>query len=304
VGKDMGMRRRTEGLLGAIVSAAGRWLPEATVLRLADQALRARHRLNATLRQRAARRDPSVTPPLVAPTGERLVRSLLESRPPWHAAKPRILPIPGMLTSGEERYYEYITRFYSGCGEAVEVGSWLGRSTAHLALSLREQGGFRGKRLHVFDDFVWRSEWMTPALAGTELVPPSNHATFLPLFESQVREFADLLTVTRGRLVDFDGNEEVEPIRWNGSPIELIVVDCGRSLSVNEAWWRIFQPSLIPDRSLVVMQDWGHYASVPEVWWENTKVFTDHHASELDLVHELADGSLATFLYRQEVAVE
>ena len=139
---------------------------------------------------------------------------------------------------------------------------------------------------------------MTPALSGTDLKPPENHGSFQDMFRFQVQGVAHLLRVERGKLADYDGNESLEGIQWEGSPIELIFVDCGRSLSVNEAWWVLFQPSFIPDRTLIVMQDWRNYSRVPELFWENTKLFSDGHADELDLVHETVDGAIATFVFR------
>lgn len=289
------LRRVTNGL----ISVLGARLPIRTVERLADEALRTRHRLHEIVRQREARSSPAIDPPIVAPGGEALSRSILEASPPWSTVTPLDTNVPGMLTGEEKRYYTFIARFYSGVGDVVELGPWLGHSTLQIAHALRSKPEFRGRFLHVFDDFVWRNGWMREPIAGTDLSPIPEHASFQGLFEQHVQEVGEILQVTRGKLSDYDGNEDLETIQWSGAPIELIFVDCGRSLEVNHAWWRAFSPSFIPNRTLVVMQDWRHYSRVPEIFWENTKLFSDSHSDQLELIHELLEGALATFVYRR-----
>ena len=63
---------------------------------------------------------------------------------------------PGMITLAECKYYSYIGRFYSGKGEVVELGSWVGRSTFYILQGLIPNPNFTGKKLHVYDDFVRR----------------------------------------------------------------------------------------------------------------------------------------------------
>jgi hypothetical protein len=282
-----------------LCAGVARYLPERALERAADEALRLRHGMHRELRRRQGQRRPEIEPPIVSMTGERLRRAVRAGSPPWSTVRLRELAIPGMLAPEERQYYDYVCGFYSGVGEVVELGCWLGLSTAHIVRGLDETTGFRDRRLNVFDDFVWRSEWMDPCLHGTGIRSPRNHESFLELFQAQVRPFEDRLRIQRGRLAEFDGNEALPLVSWSGSPIEMIFVDCGRGLAVNEAWWRIFSPSFLPDRTLVILQDWGHFARVPEVWWENTKLFTDSHAAELELVHEVREGALATFLVRR-----
>jgi DNA polymerase IIIc chi subunit len=59
-----------------------------------------------------------------------------------------------------------------------------------------------------------------------------------------------------------------------GGPIEVLVVDCGRSLAVNDAWWTIYSSRFVPDKTLIIMQDWQNHKRVSEVYLENTKIFT------------------------------
>ena len=250
------------------------------------------------LRQREARRQLIVLPEIFAAKGEKLVRSILESNAPWDEAEVPRCDIPGMLTDSEKKYYCYIGAYYSGWGEIVELGPWLGLSTFYVCSSLLKNTHFINRKLHVFDDFTWRSSWMDKWLVGTGIVSPGNHASFQQIFESQLGDLMNNIIVERRKICDYDGNEHLPTLEWHGGVIEMLVVDCGRSLAVNEAWWAIFSPSFVPDKTLIIMQDWQNHKRVPEVFWENTKIFTDSKGQQLDLIHEVKDAGIATFLFR------
>ena len=226
-------------------------------------------------------------------------KSLMEDRAPWRNISVNPIVIPGMITDEEAQYYEYIGALYEGHGEAIELGSWLGKSTRHIIRGLHKSSNFANKTLHVFDDFVWRSSWMD-AYAAKDLCPP-NHADFRPIFEQFVREILSDLTVKRGQLADYDGNEHLPRIEWDGRPIEIMYIDCGRTTEVNEGWFEIFSPSFIPDMTLLIMQDWRTHRERPRLAYNQTLWFTMAHP-EMELVHELQHGGIATFLYRGKQA--
>jgi hypothetical protein len=224
----------------------------------------------------------------------------MESNAPWDGIEVPRCDIPGMLTESEKKYYCYIAAFYSGWGEIVELGPWLGLSTFYVASSLLANSHFNNRKLYVFDDFTWRTSWMDKWLVGTNIIPPGNHASFQQIFESQLGDLMKDIIVQRRKICDYDGNENLPTLEWHGGPIEVLVVDCGRSLAVNEAWWTIFSSSFVPDKTLIIMQDWQNHKRVPEVFWENTKIFTDSKGQQLDLIHEVKNAGIATFLYRGE----
>lgn len=222
---------------------------------------------------------------------------LMEDPSPWtqQARISDATAIPGMISEEEGQYYEYIGRLYRGLGEAIELGPWLGKSTRHIIRGLDKNPEFLGRQLHVFDDFVWRSSWMNRHIGDREQLP--NHADFRHLFEKYAHGIRQRLAVTRGKIVDYDGNQELAQISWSGAPIEIMYIDCGRTLQVNEAWYRIFSPGLIPDISLLIMQDWRTHRERPRLSYNETYWFTAAHP-ELEIVHEVKDGGIATFLYR------
>ena len=124
-----------------------------------------------------------------------------------------------------------------------------------------------------------------------------NHACFRHIFERYVREILPRLNVTRARIADYDGNEALPRVRWNGEPIEMMYIDCGRTIQVNEGWFEVFAPSFIPDVTLLIMQDWRLHRERPRKYYNQTLWFTSAHP-ELSLIHEIREGGVATFLYR------
>jgi hypothetical protein len=220
---------------------------------------------------------------------------VMEDQAPWTHLEVEPIAMPGMISDEEIKYYEYIGRIYEGRGEVIELGPWLGKSTRHIIRGLEKNPKFAGKRLHVFDDFVWRTSWMDQHTPEQERLP--NHASFRHLFERYVQDVRPRLNVTLARIVDYEGNEALPRIRWEGSPIEMMYIDCGRTTQVNEGWFEIFSPSFVPDVSLLIMQDWRTHRERPRQPYNQTLWFTAAHP-ELELVHEVKEGAIATFLYR------
>jgi hypothetical protein len=230
---------------------------------------------------------------------------VMDANAPWLAATVAPVEAPSMISDEEAQYYEYIGALYEGRGAAIELGPWLGRSTHHIVRGLRKSSHFRSKKLYVFDDFVWRASWMDRHVPEHLKLP--NHADFRPRFESFVRPIQSDLVVSVGRisdalnkdtkLGDYAGNEHLPRIAWDGQPIEIMYIDCGRTAHVNEGWFEVFSSSFVPDLTLLLMQDWRTHRERPRRPYNQTLQFTVNHP-ELELIHEVSQGSLATFLCR------
>src|SRR6185503_19273484 len=188
--------------------------------------------------------------------------------PPWRWSRPPGGDIPGMITVEEARYYAWLGRSFRGVGEVVEIGSWLGRSTVCLMSGLARNPAFAGRRLHVVDDFIWRSDWMDAYVTEP---PPPHGASFRPLFDRYTAAIADRLAVETRKVCDYAGNEHLPGLEWSGAAIELLVVDCGRTLAANEGWWRVLSASFLPSTTLVVMQDWQTWRETPVKPYNQTR---------------------------------
>jgi len=225
----------------------------------------------------------------------RLDISVMSPSAPWLTVTPAQVTSPAMISREEAQYYTYIGAFYQGLGRAVELGPWLGASTQHIVRSLARNPNFQGQKLYVVDDFVWRSEWMNPYMSEEEKLP--NHVCFRHLFDKHTSDIRELLTVQQARLTIYDGNENVDPFLWGGDPIELLYVDCGRTITANEAWYETLHRAFLPGRTLLMMQDWRLHRERPRRAYNQTNIFSEGKGSELELLHEVSNGGLATFLF-------
>jgi hypothetical protein len=231
---------------------------------------------------------------------EKLSICILEEKTPWADQVCERSDTPGMILEEECKYYSYIGQFYSGKGEVVELGPWLGNSTLHILKGLESNPNWANRKLHVYDDFVWRSSWMDKWILNETMLPfkPNNHENFYPLFVHFTTQMRDHILAYKRKIDDYDGNEKISKLEWDKGPIEILYVDCGRTFSVNEAWFNIFSHAFIPGVTLLIMQDWRTHREVPLKWYNQIKQFTDSKGTQLTLIHELGDGGIATFLYR------
>ncbi|OKH19315.1 hypothetical protein NIES593_21085 [Hydrococcus rivularis NIES-593] len=222
--------------------------------------------------------------------------SIAQEDSPWLAWKIEDYAIPGMLLPEEMQYYNYIGQFYSGQGEIIELGPWLGLSTHHIVQGLIKNPNFASKKVYVFDDFIWRSSWMDRHIAEDERL--ENHQDFQPLFYKYSSDIQEYLQVTKRKIIEYDGNQDVPQLTWDRGSIELMYIDCGRTFIANEAWYKIFSKFFIPNVTLLIMQDWRQHREIPMRWYNQTKQFTDSKEDKLQLIHEVRQGGIATFLYK------
>jgi len=287
--------------LRRIYKAIAFFLPSSVLISLADEALRFRHRLNDAVRHRKAKANCDITPKIMSQAKDAapLFREVLNRKTSWSNLQIPPCPVPSMLTQDEMRYYHYITRFYSGIGAVVEIGPWIGSSTYNIVSGLLNNSNFTDdKRLYVYDDFVWRTSWMDKWLTGTDIKSPDNLTSFQPLFDEMIQKFSTHIEAKAMKIFDSGDNSDVPWFTWEHGPVELCIIDCGRSLLLNEYWYNELEPHFIPDRTIIVMQDWQNFKNVPEVFSENTKIFTDSKQQHLDQIHELRNSGTATFIYR------
>ena len=151
-------------------------LPVRWVEMLSDELLKLRIICQEIQRQKITEKLDPVQTVVHSISKAPLKRSVLNTKNDWSEIATQSSHIPSMLTETEKKYYQYIAMFYSGTGEIVELGPWLGSSTFHLISGLENNPYFKtqNKRIHVYDDFVWRSEWMDPFL-------PNQNVTALTL---------------------------------------------------------------------------------------------------------------------------
>ena len=104
--------------------------------------------------------------------------------------------IPTMLCKETLGYYKWLARTFDEPGDIVELGSWMGSSTACLAEGLAQNPDRQHKTIHVFDSFVWR-DWMRTYTEDPELLAANirEGELFLKHFWSYAEPFRELIDV-------------------------------------------------------------------------------------------------------------
>jgi len=222
-------------------------------------------------------------------------RSWIQSKDsPWIGFPHRSdISLPEMLTDEEVSYLAWLTsEQIRGDFSLVEIGPWLGFSTRLLTYGKNQRF-----KVTTIDDFIWRKSWMDSYVNPEFRL--DNGASFLEQFKTLNSDYLEYIEIIERRLNVYDGNEKIPQLQSFDLPdlIDVLFVDCGRTLEVNETWWAIMEPKLIPNQTLVVMQDWRLWREIPFKFYNQTLFFTEAHSENLQLIHEVSDGGLAAFIY-------
>jgi hypothetical protein len=150
-----------------------------------------------------------------------------------------------MLNPEELRMLRWLTSsYYVGEGAIVDGGCFLGGSTAALAQGLRDVGSTH--KIDSYDLFVADEESAASHGRG-KFIAGSN---IRPLFDANIAAYADLVTVHHGDILQHP---------WNGRPIEILFVDVAKTVAINDMLISTMFTSFIPNRSIVIQQDYLHY---------------------------------------------
>ena len=189
-------------------------------------------------------------------------------------ALPDLPPVPGMTSLAECRYLYWLTATQlTGAGSLVEIGSWLGRSTLHLAAGLSRSG--HAPDLHCFDGYTWGA-----ADGKAADLPLKPGDSFLRYFEENVSRFSHLVTAHRTRLAE---------IAWSGGPVELLFLDAPKKHSDITRCLEAFGPALVAGKSVIAIQDYLYFPAYALA--ACMYALRDH----LELVHVVLGGSTVAF---------
>jgi hypothetical protein len=187
---------------------------------------------------------------------------------------PPLPELSGMTSASECRYlYWLASTQITGCGELVEIGSWLGRSSLHLAAGIESSG--QAARLHCFDGFTW-----APSDSGKSDLPLKPGDSFLPYFERNIAPYRALVTPHRVRIAD---------IAWSGEPVEVLFLDAPKKLKEITRCLEVFGPSLVPGRSIIAIQDYQYFPAYA------LAACLYALRDRLDLTHVVLEGSTVAF---------
>jgi hypothetical protein len=158
----------------------------------------------------------------------------------------------GMTTNEELCFLENYARYsYTGRGQIVDLGCWLGATTLCLARGLVDNPYYKNcPAIVAIDRFVWE-DWMTP-IAAWAGVPKAYQVgeTFVEDVRTLLRDYKPSVQI---REEDLTHRHEFP------SDIEFLFIDAMKSWDLAGAISHTFFPRLIPGVSLVVQQDFGYH---------------------------------------------
>jgi predicted O-methyltransferase YrrM len=175
--------------------------------------------------------------------------------PPWAAIRLRRMglarQVPTMLSPEERRLYLWLGRdFAAGRGAIVDLGCFVGGSTAHLA-----EGNRRAAlpvAVHAYDRFRVAAG-LKQRMLYARGVEPFAGQDMLPTAIRLLAPWSPHVTLHRGL---------IERQAWTGGPIAVVVVDAAKSARVADAIAATFFPMVVPG-GVIVQQDALH---APQPW--------------------------------------
>ena len=203
--------------------------------------------------------------------------------------------IPTMLCPETMGYYKWLARTFSGVGDIVELGCWMGCSTCCLAEGLRQNPDACSRKIHVFDSFVWL-DWMKNFTEDQHVLTTDlrDGSSFFDYFWMQCEPYQDLLEVHRGALNTDNDKFDLPDIEWKKQEIGILVMDFGDDRAANEAMWRVFSPSFLSDNTIIVFNQYGNARATA------LRKFCAERRQELLAIHKPI-GSAKAFLYRARI---
>lgn len=197
---------------------------------------------------------------------------------------PEVRAAKTMLSAQELELLYLATRDrYTGRGEIVDGGAFLGGSTLALACGVRDNPKLadRRGRVHSYDRFI--SDRHVPKFIEGYPLGSSTR----PYYESAIAGVAEHVTVHEG-----DIRKESWPAERE---IEVLFIDIAKNWETNDHLLAQFFPRLIPGLSTVIQQDY-HWPHGP--WHSVTMELLADHATYL--------GSMpwATAYYRWDRTLE
>ena len=156
--------------------------------------------------------------------------------------------VPTMLAPDEQALYAWLTGVWmEDIGDVVDLGCFVGGSTARLAAGLAATG--RRAHLHAYDRFACDDALKARMLYPAGIAPFDGPDT-LPLVRELLAPWQDRITLHPG---------QIQELGWDGGPIELLFMDASKKIPFMDRMAEQFFPSLVPGKSLVIQQDYLHW---------------------------------------------
>jgi hypothetical protein len=198
----------------------------------------------------------------------------------------------GMTSKSEQDYLKnYAENDYFGKGKIVDLGCFLGATTIPLVEGVLKNSQIQDadKKIFSYDAFVWY-QGMEDAVAGTDIVGKYKEGdSFLGEFQKRTVKFAEWIEVYPGDLT---------ASKWKQGDIEFLLVDAMKNWNLTNSIVKNFYGSLIPEKSYLMHQDFGHYFGswIHLLQW--------HHRDYFHFFAEIPASSSVVFKYVKKIPEE
>jgi hypothetical protein len=190
--------------------------------------------------------------PLSSLNGRATSRDSLHALSQLMIVSPTLRRLHGMTTANEKAYlYWYGKHIFTGKGDIVDLGCWLGSTSISLAMGLERNNRAKTNRLiYSYDEFIWRA-YMDNGAKGTNLDGKYRHGdSFLDEFERRTYPWRQYIKACPGDLAQ---------VGWSGGPIEFLLIDAMKSWDAASGVVQNFFPALVPGFSIIMHQDFAHW---------------------------------------------
>ena len=165
-----------------------------------------------------------------------------------------ISSIPDMLSGNEKSFlYWYMAEEYDGTGEVVELGCYLGASTATLISGLNKNPKIHDPMIHTYDRFIWGEtelDYWLNSKANAETGQNSGQykigESFESIFRQHIAPWENQIQVNSGDLLTK---------QWEDEPIGFLFVDVMKTWALATHVAQQFFPALVPQKSYIYHQD-------------------------------------------------
>lgn len=165
--------------------------------------------------------------------------------------------VPTMLARRELNYLHFLASTLDDRGRVIELGCFLGGSTAAINAGLADDAKLN-RPILVYDGF------RAPPASAFEADPRLGDfgieadASFRDQYERQHRAYLDQLVIREGLIPESCSDDQARTLYREQAPIELLFVDVAKSWNVHVSVVRAFLRHLIPG-GVIVQQDIGDF---------------------------------------------
>ena len=157
--------------------------------------------------------------------------------------------VPTMLARPEQKLYYWLTsKWIKGLGDIVDVGCFVGGSTARFAAGLVESG--HQMTVHGYDRFTVKAGVKERQLYRHG-VPHFHGQNIFPVAKRLLAPWEHWIKLHRGN---------IEDLGWSGGKIEVLALDASKKADLTDKMTADFFPALIPGQSVVIQQDFLHWS--------------------------------------------